>query len=98
MEDLWRSPINSRLGLSRSIQIQALSCFSKGVMSTTRPSVVEGGPLTVSFLMDDGSTLNVLASIDNTAATELDIDLLEVTGRACSGLYPFEQNPWTVHQ
>jgi hypothetical protein len=87
---------SSRLGIAGSIQIQGFSCFSKGTMSTTTSSEVYGGPFSITFLMDDGSSMMVLGSIGDTAASQLNINLLRVSGGSCSGSYGFGSNGLVV--
>jgi hypothetical protein len=89
---IMTTPINSRLGVAGSIQVQGFSCFSKGTISTVSPSEVEGGPVLMNFAMDDGSTMLVLGSIDDLAASQMDVNFLHVAGGSCSGLYSFGPN------
>jgi hypothetical protein len=92
------TPLSSRLGIAGSIQVQGFSCFSKGTTSMTTGSGVEGGPVLLSFVMDDGSAVTVLGSIDDVAASTLDIDLFQVMSGSCSGLYSFGLDPLVVHR
>ena len=90
------TPISSRLGVTGSMQVQGFPCFSKGTISTVGLSEVEGGPVLMNFVMDDGSTMSVLGSIDDVAASQMDINFLDVTGGKCSGQYTFGLNALVV--
>ena len=89
---------SSRVGVKGSIQISGFSCFSKGNSSTSTPSEVEGGPLSVNFVMDDGSTLMMVGSIDDVTSSRLDVDFFQVIGGSCSGFYSFGINPMVVQR
>ena len=89
---------SSRVGLKGSIQISGFSCFSKGNSSTSAASEVVGGPLSANFVMDDGSTLMMVGSIDDVATSRLDVDFFQVIGGSCSGFYSFGINPMVVQR
>jgi len=89
---------SSRVGLKGSIQISGFSCFSKGNSSTSAASEVVGGPLSANFVMDDGSTLMMVGSIDDVATSRLDVDFFQVNGGSCSGFYSFGINPMVVQR
>lgn len=91
-------PVNSELALEGSIQIQGFSCFSKGTASTSLPNNVAGSRINVNFLMDDGSTLQVLGSILDTGARRLSVDSVSVRGGQCAGAYLFLFNPLIVQR
>ncbi len=90
--------IYSRLALAGSIQLQGFSCFSRGATSTTLASEVSGSRISMSFLMDDGSTAELLGSILDTESMRLSIDSLFVRGGQCGGNYLFLFNPLIVQR
>ena len=88
--------VTSRLALAGSVLVRGLPCFSKGTTSTVAASLVEGGPVVMNFTMDDGSTMFVQGSIDDVAASQMDIDSLFVRGGSCEGTYAFSLPPLVV--
>lgn len=85
---------NSRLGLQGQVQVQGLSCFSKG--STTTASEVQGGPFLLTFTMDDGSTMSLLGSIADAATSSLNVEVFNITGGSCAGIYSLASTPLVV--
>lgn len=90
--------MSSKLGLSGSLQLQGLPCFSTGSSSTSTSNEVEGSRIAISFTMDDGSTLRLLGSIGDAASSTLSIGVIEVSGGACSGLYSLGLQPGLVRR
>jgi hypothetical protein len=75
----------SNIAIGGSIRVEGFPCFTSGIANTTlfRPSaeplsLIEGNILSMSFTMDDGSTLNVTGAL--TDATENHISALLLVG------------------
>jgi len=85
---LGGTPVESRLALDGSVQMQGISCFNKGTSAAGRPSLVDGSEINTSFTMDDGSTLQLAGNLVDQSVTELSVNTLIVSGGQCSGTYP----------
>jgi hypothetical protein len=81
------TPTSSAFGLAGSIQLQGLSCFSKGTTSTTLPSTLEGNEVFAEFTMDDGSRLELVGDITDTSANTLSLHTFLVASGNCAGTY-----------
>lgn len=77
--------------LTGSVTVQGAGCFSKGV-ATTAPGGVLGADAVMSFSMDDGSTLNLLAATEDAASARLQVLALTSSGGSCGAMFagPFE--------
>ncbi|WP_165420209.1 hypothetical protein [Edaphobacter modestus] len=73
----------SNAALSGSIQVEGLRCFTSGAISTKSLSEIDGNRVTLTFDMDDGSTLQMMGSLTDMAATHLSADLFLANGGTC---------------
>jgi hypothetical protein len=80
------SPLFSNLVLTGSIRVQGSPCFSSGATAVTPASSVEGNMLHAAFLMNDGSTLNLLGSLTDITEGHIGTNLALVTGGNCGGI------------
>jgi hypothetical protein len=87
------SPLFSNLVLSGSIRVQGSPCFSSGATAVTPASSVEGNMVHAAFLMDDGSTLNLLGSLTDITEGHIATNLPLVTGGKCGGITTVIQLP-----
>ena len=87
------STVISDIAMGGSIQTTGFPCFSKGTQSSTFPSLIQGNEVFNQFTMDDGSTLQTLGVVTNTAATQLAVSFVEVVGGKCQGSYIFNSSP-----
>jgi hypothetical protein len=69
--------------LTGSIKVQGSPCFSSGVTSASPPSAVLGNMVDARFLMDDGSTLNLLGSLTDITEGHIATNPVLVTGGNC---------------
>ncbi|HEY4354176.1 MAG TPA: hypothetical protein VGN16_00395 [Acidobacteriaceae bacterium] len=81
------TPVTSKLALNGSVQVQGISCFTKGATAVDRPSEIDGSTLNASFTMDDGSTLQIGAGLVDANMTQLSMNLMSVSGGQCQGNY-----------
>lgn len=75
----------TQFALDGTIEVQGVSCFTKGTISPRLPSLVTGDRISAFFLMDDGSTLNLLAYMAKPDAGTLSVEALAISGGLCSG-------------
>jgi hypothetical protein len=87
------SPLFSNLVLTGSIHVQGSPCFSSGATAVTPASSVEGNMVHAAFLMDDGSTLNLLGSLTDVTEGHIATNLPLVTGGKCGGITTVIQLP-----
>ena len=85
--------VSSTLGLSGSLAIQGLSCFSKGTTSTQEPSELEGNEVFTNFTMDDGSRVELLGDITDVNASTISMNTLFIASGTCAGTYTFLFKP-----
>ncbi len=83
----------SDIAVGGSIQTTGFPCFSKGTQSSTSPGLVQGNEVFNTFTMDDGSTLQTLGVVTNTASTQLAVSFIVVVGGNCQGDYIFNASP-----
>jgi hypothetical protein len=80
--------------LTGSIKVQGSPCFSSGVTSASPPSAVLGNMVDARFLMDDGSTLNLLGSLTDITEGHFATNPVLVSGGNCGvGIGGFIQLP-----
>ncbi len=95
------STVSSRLGISGTLQISGISCFTSGVVGTTANSgtlgvgtgVVEGSQAVLPLTMNDGSTAQLLFASQDAASSQLAVSILDVPSGTCAGHYSFFLSP-----
>jgi len=78
--------------LTGAVQVKGSSCFSSGTASSIAPGGVLGNEFITIFTMDDGSTVNLLADVENAQSTKASIRNLSGGGGKCGFFFtgPFE--------
>jgi hypothetical protein len=79
--------------LTGSIKVQGSPCFTSGATESTPASAVIGNMVDANFLMDDGSTLNLLGPLTDVTEAHIATNLALVTGGNCGGLSNVIQLP-----
>lgn len=73
--------------LAGSIRVQGSPCFTSGTTGSTPRSLVEGNAVHAAFMMDDGSTLQIVGFLTDATETHLATNVAIVTGGQC-GTFP----------
>ena len=81
---LGNSPVNSVNALSGTISIKGSTCFTGGTATTPHGSVF-GNRIDAQFTMDDGSTLLLNGSVNDTEASTIVLTSMLVNGGSCNG-------------
>jgi len=71
--------------LAGNIKVQGSPCFSSGATQTTHASAVIGNMVDARFLMDDGSTLNLLGPLPDITEGYISTGIILVEGGNCGG-------------
>jgi len=71
--------------LTGSIKVQGSPCFSSGATQSTPASAVVGNMVDARFLMDDGSTLNLLGPLTDITEGHIATGIILVQGGNCGG-------------
>ncbi len=70
--------------LTGTISVQGTPCFTSGAVDAiAAPGSVQGTLVNVPFKMNDGSTLTLMAYIQDTATTKIDVYPVNIAGGAC---------------
>lgn len=74
--------------LTGTLQIAGFPCFTSGTTSTDLPaSTIESNVLNVEYTMNDGASVSLAATVNNTAGTQLAVSGVYVRGDSCAGNY-----------
>jgi hypothetical protein len=87
------SPLTSNAVLTGSIRVQGSPCFNSGATATTPASSVEGSMVNAVFLMDDGSTLDILGSLTDISEGHIVTGVVLISGGKCGISSYFFQLP-----
>ena len=71
--------------LTGSIKVQGSPCFSSGATQSTPASAVVGNMVEARFLMDDGSTINILGPLTDITEGHISTGIILVQGGKCGG-------------
>jgi hypothetical protein len=71
--------------LTGTIKVQGSPCFSSGATQSTPASTVFGNMVDARFLMDDGSTLNLLGPLTDITEGHIATGIILVQGGNCGG-------------
>ncbi len=71
--------------LTGSIKVQGSPCFSSGATQSTPASAVVGNMVEARFLMDDGSTINILGPLTDITEGHIATGIILVQGGKCGG-------------
>lgn len=91
--NLTQGGVAAQAPISGTIQLSGFSCFTSGTIDTQPGSDVESNLLNLSFTMDDGASVQLAASINNTAGTQLAVSGIYVRGDSCGGNYYVATDP-----
>jgi hypothetical protein len=72
--------------LTGSIKVQGSPCFSSGATQSRPASKVIGNLVSAIFLMDDGSTLNLLGPLTDVTEGHISAGVIVVQGGNCGSL------------
>ncbi len=75
--------------LTGVIQMTGIPCFTRGTTSSLIGSTVEDNVIIGDYTMEDGASVLLLATINNTADTQLSVAVFNVSGDSCAGNYYF---------
>jgi hypothetical protein len=73
--------------LTGNIKVQGSPCFSSGATQSTPASSVIGNMVSARFLMDDGSTLNLLGPLTDVTEGHISTGIILVQGGNCGGTF-----------
>jgi hypothetical protein len=90
--NLAQNGVGAQSPITGTIQLSGFSCFTSGTSSTIG-SDVESNLLNLIFTMNDGASVQLAASLNNTAGTQLAVSGIYVRGDSCAGNYYVATDP-----
>ena len=79
--------------ITGTIQLSGFSCFTSGTINKEPGSDIESNLLNLNFTMNDGASVLLVASVNNTAGTQLAVSRIIVGGDSCAGDYDVATDP-----
>lgn len=90
--NLAQNGVGAQSPITGTIQLSGFSCFTSGTSSTIG-SYVESNLLNLIFTMNDGASVQLAGSVNNTAGSQLAVSGIYVRGDSCGGNYYVATDP-----
>jgi hypothetical protein len=90
---LAQAGTGAQASITGTIELSGFPCFTSGTIDAEPGSSVESNQLNLDFTMGDGSSVQLAASVNNTAGTQLAVSGIYVRGDSCAGNYYVATDP-----